>query len=533
MQRLFHHLKHLLLPCLGFSAAAGVLSALFITLFKIGAEHVIRLSERLFDAARATPLFLLWLLPSAALAGLLASLLLSFSHSCKGGGIPTSVAAIGGIVPFHWIKSVLILPLSALLTFLCGLPLGTEGPCVQMGTAIGDGVTRCPGLSAHRGWRRYIMTGGAGAGFAVATGSPITAILFSMEELHKHFSPLLLSVVSVSVMTAQGTVHLLAHFGIGQVELFSLPAIPEAGLGTLFAPLLLGLGVGLASILFTRLYHLTDALIRAILRKIPRGVLFPLLFAAIALLGFFFSDALGTGHDLTERLFTGSGLWALLLLIFLFRMLTMMLSNTAGVTGGIFLPMLAFGAILGALFSDGMIALGWLPADYRVLGVVLGISAFLGATSRIPITAAVFAIEALGGIHNVLPIVIATTVALLTVEISGLEDFTDTVIRSKVRSFSKGKSPAVIEASFTVARDAFAVGKELRDILWPASSRIIAYEHADAAGGGGIAAGDVITVRYETYLPADTAAEFRALVGAQSEETERAMHPCPEETDNE
>jgi hypothetical protein len=77
------------------------------------------------------------------------------------------------------------------------------------------------------------------------------------------------------------------------------------------------------------------------------------------------------------------------------------------------------------------------------------------------------------------------------------------------------------------------VGKELRDILWPASSRIIAYEHADASGGGGIAAGDVITVRYETYLPADTAAEFRALVGAQSEETERAMHPCPEETDTE
>jgi hypothetical protein len=177
-----------------------------------------------------------------------------------------------------------------------------------------------------------------------------------------------------------------------------------------------------------------------------------------------------------------------------------------------------------------MIALGWIGAEERILLVVLGIASFLGASSRIPVTASVFAIEALGGIHNVLPIVIATTVALLTVELAGMEDFTDTVIRAKIRSVSKGRSPTVITAPLTVAAGAFAVGKELRDILWPASCRIIAYEHKSTESGG-IAVGDVITVRYETYHPEDTAAEFKALVGEQSTHVDGVMLPHPKIAD--
>ena len=43
---------------------------------------------------------------------------------------------------FFWIKSIFLLPISAIITFFCGIPLGTEGPCVQMGTAIGEGISK-------------------------------------------------------------------------------------------------------------------------------------------------------------------------------------------------------------------------------------------------------------------------------------------------------------------------------------------------------------------------------------------------------
>lgn len=530
--RLLSHIKNLLLPCLVFSMAAGFLSAILVTAFKLAAESVIHISTVFYGVVRQNPVWIPVLVIGAAAIGLIASFVLSLSHSCRGGGIPTAVAAIRGIVSFKWIASIFGLPLSALLTFFGGLPLGTEGPCVQMGTAIGDGVVKCFGSKKYKGWRRYIMTGGACAGFSIATSSPITAILFSIEELHKHFSPLVLTISSISVMSAQIAVQILASFGIGSGRLFHLSEIGAIPLRLLFVPLIIGIVCGGCSILFTRLYHLIDKLMHRLLKKVSVKVVFPVLFCFVSLIGFFLPETLGTGHSLVDTLFGTQIVWYLLITIFLIRSIFMMVSNTSGATGGVFLPTLAFGGLIGSLCAKGMIALGWIESDFYMLVVVLGIAAFLGATSRIPITACVFAMEALGGINNVLAIIIATTAAFLVVELSGLEDFTDTIIEAKTRSIHKGKAPMVIETSLTVNEDSLAVGKELRDILWPNSCVVTSFERArENYGKAGIAPGDAITVHYKTYNPAQTAEEFRLLVGDQSEQINRIMHSCREEPD--
>ena len=525
-KRLYDHIKKLLLPGLAFSMAAGFLSAVWVTAFKLAAEGVIHLSALIYGGVRSHPILIPLLVLGAAVLGYAASLILSISRSCRGGGIPTSVAAVRGMVSFKWFASIFVLPLAALLTFLCGVPLGTEGPCVQMGTAIGDGVVHALGGQKHKGWRRYIMTGGASAGFSIATSSPIAAILFSMEELHKHFSPLLLTVASVSVITAQATAQFLASLGLGTVRLFHLPEMQALAPNRLFAPLVIGLVCGGCSILFTHFYHVIDKAMRAVLHKLSTRVVFPVLFVCISLIGLILGDALGTGHSLIDTLLSARMMWLVLILVFLIRAAAMMLSNTAGVTGGVFLPTLAFGAVVGSLCAQGLIALGWIAPEHYTLMVVLGVTAFLGATSRIPITACVFAIESLGGFNNVLAIVIATTVALLVVEASGLEDFTDTVIEAKIHSLSKGKQPTVIEVPLVVGQDAFVVGKEPRDVLWPASCVVVAFERApENRNRAGIAPTDVITVYYQTYHPAATAEEFTVLVGRQPEQVERIMNP--------
>jgi hypothetical protein len=178
---------------------------------------------------------------------------------------------------------------------------------------------------------------------------------------------------------------------------------------------------------------------------------------------------------------------------------------------------LAFGGMIGALCADGMTALGILEPQYRLLIVVLGITAFLGATSRIPLTACVFALEALGGIHNILALVIATTVAYLGAELSGVEDFTDSVIEAKKRRIRNSTAPSVLVAALTVQENSFAVGKELRDILWPDACVVVSVErgHQDHDITA-LLAGDVLTLRYKTYAPETTAEELRSLVGEQT-----------------
>ena len=511
-----NHIRGLILPCIGFSVLTGAFSAVIITAFKVVAEWVVHFSASIYNTVRANPTWLPVLIIGAALIGLLASLVLTVSNSCKGGGIPTSVAAIRGIFSFRWISGIIFLPISALLTFLAGLPLGTEGPCVQMGTAVGDGVIKCLGKDKHKGWRRYIMTGGASAGFSIATASPISAVIFAIEELHKNFSPLLLSAVSISVIVAQIISRALAAIGIGDTVFFHIPRIDAIPLSLIFAPILLGLVSGLCSTLFTKQYHHIDRMMRKILGKCSEKILLPLLFATVSVVGFFFADTLSSGHSLIDSLFTPGAAWYMLILLFILRAVGMMICNTSGATGGVFLPTLAFGAIIGAIFADLMLALGWIGEEHYLMIVVLGITSFLGATSRIPLTACVFAVEALGGINNLLPIIIATTVAYLSVEASGIEDLTDKIIEAKLHKITGGKEAFSVESTLTVKKDAFVIGKDMRDILWPNSCVVVAYNRINhTATHSFIYEGDMITVRYQTHDVVATKNELNDLVGEQ------------------
>ena len=130
--RLYSHIKNLLLPCVVFSMIAGFISAILVTAFKLAAEEIVHLSGNIYATARENVTLLPLIVLGTAAVGFVSSCILSKSRSCRGGGIPTSVAAVRGIINFRWIASVVLLPFSALLSFLCGLPLGTEGPCVQM-----------------------------------------------------------------------------------------------------------------------------------------------------------------------------------------------------------------------------------------------------------------------------------------------------------------------------------------------------------------------------------------------------------------
>jgi uncharacterized membrane protein len=263
-----------------------------------------------------------------------------------------------------------------------------------------------------------------------------------------------------------------------------------------------------------------------VLKKLPLSVVLPILFGVSATVGFFLSEANGTGHALVDTILNIRSAWYLLILIFVVRAIGMILSNTSGATGGIFLPTLAFGAITGALSAKALIALGWVPEEYYAIMVILGIVSFLGASSRIPLTACVFAVEALGGMNNILYIIIAVTTALLVVEMSGVEDFTDTVIEAKLHRITKGKSPSIFVAPLVVKPGSFVVGKEMRDVLWPHDTIVVAFKHSDRSSETTvILEGDVITLRYRTYNPYASLKEFETLVGKQTDGINAIINP--------
>ncbi len=358
----FPYINNIILPCVLFSSIAGALTGGVIFAFKLMASRIIDVSATVYDYVRGHAHMLPYLLLGCVIIGLISALLLSLSKNSRGGGIPTSVAILRGLISFHWVNSLILLPISAMLTYLVGVPLGNEGPSVQMGTAVGKGTVKLFSKK-HAAWNRYIMTGGASAGFATATGAPVSGIFFALEEAHRRFSPMLIMVASTSVISGSLVMNALcSHFGISP-RLFHFTPFPPLPAKSIWISVVLGIACGCLAGFFTYLYKKVNVLVTQRLKKVPFAVKMATVFLATGIVGFAISDCLGSGHSLIEWIIEGNRSWYALLLVLAIRLLLLILANTVGVSGGLFIPTLAFGAIIGSIVSNITVTLGLIPRE--------------------------------------------------------------------------------------------------------------------------------------------------------------------------
>ena len=175
---------NLIFPTIVLSAITGVLSSITINIYKFLAKHLIHFSEQTYGSIGNK----LWMLPVIIVLFVFVAWIMSGVYvklpNIKGGGIPTAIASQRGIIKLKWRENLIGVFVLSLVSFLFGVPLGNEGPSVQMGCAIGSGVSRLwqneRKEKDHKAWERYSMTGGACAGFSVATGAPISGFVFAI-----------------------------------------------------------------------------------------------------------------------------------------------------------------------------------------------------------------------------------------------------------------------------------------------------------------------------------------------------------------
>ncbi|MBQ8911211.1 MAG: chloride channel protein, partial [Clostridia bacterium] len=381
------------LPAVFFGLLCGLVVGVSMFFFKFGAQKVTALSEHLYKAAGGSPLYIALLFAVLFLLALGMIFLHKKMPDCKGGGIPLSEGILRGLLSFNWWKTLVGTAIGSMISFFCGLPLGSEGPAVAMGTALG---CMCGKITGNRhAYDRYVMTGGAGAGFAVATGAPLSAMLFALEEIHKRFTPMLVLTVSMSVLSATAVNRFLSGlFGIS-ANLFEVGTLASFKLSHMGWLLLLGVLTALAVGGFDASIVLFGSLTSKIAKVFTRPVKIVLIFLLTGLLGLTFSDALYSGHHTVLEVAAGHKTVSAILLLLALRMLLMLLITDSGVTGGIFVPTLAIGALCGALIVKLLIACG-MPEELYGAAVLLSMCAFMGGMLRSPLVSAVLFAEITG-----------------------------------------------------------------------------------------------------------------------------------------
>ena len=519
-------LRDKLLPMFVFPAVVGILTGVLIFVFKIASSFVMHESARIYGLVRENPAYLPLLVLGVSLIGVLSALLLKVAKECRGGGIPTAVASIRGLIPMKWAQGIFALFASSLLTYIAGVPLGNEGPSVQMGAATGKGATGIFGRR-NRAWERYNMTGGACAGFAIATGAPLSGIIFAMEEAHRRFSPTIFMVASVSVISGTITSKLLSiAFGV-DTTFFDLAIDKVLPIKYLWVSVIIGIVCGIAANLFTKVYHYIRKQSKMHTVKIPFSFNIVIIFAVVALLGFISEDFIGSGHSLIEKILEGHALWYAVLAAFIIRALVMIWANNTGVSGGLFVPTLAFGAMIASLIADALIALGLVDGEYYAIFIVVGMASFLSSSSRIPLTALTFAAEGLCVANNVLPAVVGVVLAYLVAELTGKLAFTDTVIEAKAHDAHVGRTAIVVDSHMRVGHGAFAIGMEMRDVLWPPTCTVLSVHKKNPHHGqhsNHIEEGDLMHLHYLTYDPEESLELLTHILGERDDDYSERVH---------
>ena len=95
--------------------------------------------------------------------------------------------------------------------------------------------------------------------------------------------------------------------------------------------------------------------------------------------------------------------------------------------------------------------------------------------------------------------------------------FTDLMAEQKIHETHLGKDLITVDATFEVQENAFVIGKEIRDILWPPHCAVISVKKY-VIGSSILHSGDVLQIRYQTYDPQETYEIMEAMLGIQDED---------------
>ena len=469
------YISHIV-PVLGYGVACGSLTGALIFFFKLAASYLEKLSRAIYPWARSSPIRILLLFAALAAFALIMAFIHKLVPASKGGGIPRSEGILRGVLPFKWLATLIATAVGSFISFFCGLPLGSEGPAVLMGTSVGSMCGNIGGK--YSAWNRYVMTGGAGAGFAVATGAPLSAMLFALEEIHKRFTPMLILSVSTSVLSATFVnYHLSNIFGVSP-KLFDLGQLPAFELSHAGYLLLLGIMVAAAVGVFNVLISFFSTITKRVEKHFPRWAMIVAMFLITGVAGLFFSEGIYSGHHDIETVATTFLPIGYLVLLYAVRFFMMLLVTGSGATGGIFVPTLALGAVASSVFGQALVAIG-MPSELFTTTVFLGMCAFMGGSLRAPLTATLLFVEFTGSFTGLFYVAIVIFTVNFIIEILNQKPFYDKVLDGMEEEHNHGRKPRIAYFEMKVAKGAFVVGKSVRDIMWPSSSVVTEIRRGD------------------------------------------------------
>ena len=374
-----------------------------------------------------------------ALLAIILARVVKFDPQVGGSGIPQ----IEGMLQertemFKPLRLLAIKFCASVMAIGAGMSLGRAGISVQFGATIGNFFTKKfygdnPRHESVQG--NFLLTAGAGAGLAAIFNAPLAGVIFCIEELRKRFSKEILTVTVTAAVTASFVVKVV--FGVRPVfetitrtplNVPSVLTVPSAYIAEIVygTPLkfivlfvLLSVICGLAGVFFTRALIFSLDFYDRLKIFGTRRFLIP--FLLIVPLGIELPQVLGCGNVLVDEILVSHLELSLLLTLLVAKILFTLICFGTNAPGGLFLPVLVIGALIGNIFARVGDILNVFMADWTTIFIIFGMTAFFAAVIKAPVTGAVLILELTGQFEHMFCLIIVAGTAFIVADLCGSE----------------------------------------------------------------------------------------------------------------
>ncbi len=389
-----HEETVLLVLTLIIGAVVGLVVVAFILLTE-------NLGSRMYPAGGAPWRRLLIPVVGAVGTGML---LFRYFPNARGSGIPQTKTALFIRDGFITMRTVLGKFGLCSVSLASGIALGREGPSVHVGAGIASVLGRKLGLSASS--VKSLVPVGATAALAAAFNTPISAVLFTLEEVMGDMHAPVLG----SVVLGSATSWIVLHLLLGDEPLFHVPAYQLVHPVEFVFYAVLGVAGGLVSVAFTKLLLWQ----RKYFLRMPDSLQWFLPGVgglSVGLLGWFYPQVLGVGYAVVGQALNGQllvGTMALLVWLKLFATATCYASGNAG---GIFGPSLFIGAMIGG--AVGGVAHMLAPDYTGGIGAyaLVGMGTAFAGIVRVPLTSVIMIFEITRDYSIIVPLMISNLIS--------------------------------------------------------------------------------------------------------------------------
>jgi len=330
-----------------------------------------------------------------------------------------SLSKKGGLLTLKDIYTPLI---TAPLTVGFGGSVGMMGPAVRSGSAISSYLSRVFHIDAKT--RSLLVTCAATGAISSIFQAPIDAIIFAVEVFTLDLT--MMSMLPLLLASISGV--LTSYFFMGDEVLISF--VPSEGFLMEDIPyyILLGLGTGVASIYFTKMYFGIFAFFKRF--KSPK---YKLLVGGIAIgiMLYAIPPLYGEGLGFVNQLLAGNHLealgstpfdaytdniWVVIALLFgitLFKAIAMTTTFAAGGAGGVFIPTMVMGSALGNVVGKVINNLGMGIHVSESNFTLIGMAGLIAGVIHAPLTAIFLIAEVTGGHTLIIPLMITAAISYL------------------------------------------------------------------------------------------------------------------------